>query len=171
MKNSSASTKTKVVSYRWSSILIGQTIFPTSEYNPLTNQRPHTIAHHKWEKRIDFSRHNSCKPLQFELFVCSQVSPFLHCVHILILLLNMLTFKNIVKNKFMFLLLRCLYAPCRGEELEGMFVPSLVKKKKVYHSTHIINYFMAGSLVRLLFTHCHESHFVNKNRTNSPTTM
>ena len=43
---SSASAKIKVVSYRWISILIGQTIFPASEYNRLTNQRPHTIVRH-----------------------------------------------------------------------------------------------------------------------------
>ena len=42
----SACTKIKVVFYWRSSILIGQTIFPTSEYNRLTNQWPHTIICH-----------------------------------------------------------------------------------------------------------------------------
>ena len=78
---SSASAKIKAVSYRWSSILIGQTIFPTSGYNRLTNQRRQTIVPHWWEKRIDFSRHSSCEPLQFELFVSSQISFLLRCVH------------------------------------------------------------------------------------------
>ena len=44
--NSSANAKIKVVSYRRSSILIGQAIFPTNEYNRPTNQRPHTIGCH-----------------------------------------------------------------------------------------------------------------------------
>ena len=78
---SSASAKIKAVSYRWSSTLVGQTIFPTSGYNRLTNQRRQTIVRHQWEKCIDFSRHSSCEPLQFELFVCFQISFLLRCVH------------------------------------------------------------------------------------------
>ena len=44
--NFSASGKIEVMAYRRSSILIGHTIFPTSEYNRLTNQRPHAIVRH-----------------------------------------------------------------------------------------------------------------------------
>ena len=32
-------------------------------------------------RRIDFSCHNSREPLRFELFVCSQISSLLRCVH------------------------------------------------------------------------------------------
>ena len=55
-----------------------------------------------------------------------------HVVFILILLLNMWTFKTIIKNKYIFWLLCCLHATsstCRGEQLEGAFAPSLVIKK------------------------------------------
>ena len=80
--NSSTNTKIKVVCYKWNSILIGRTIPPPpSVCNRLTNQKPHKIFRHSWEKRIDFSQHSSCEPFQFELFVCSQISSLLGCVH------------------------------------------------------------------------------------------
>ena len=45
------------------------------------SEGPYNCSANTVKKRIDFSRHSSCEPFQLQLFVCSQTSSLLRCVH------------------------------------------------------------------------------------------